>query len=267
MARRWREDEENKYRRELHRLYVTENKTIHEIGILLALSDASIYDRLLRLGIPTNRKRKVRADNRRTDVQVPNTRSEKLAEFFGILLGDGHVGHFQLMVTLGTKEAPYARYVQALMREIFGGVPKIMTSNRGHTTVYLGSTQITKWLKAEGLVQNKVAAQVDVPRWIFEKPEYMRMCLRGFFDTDGSVYKLRYGIQVSLCNRSVPLLVSLQRMLRELGYSPSAVSAYRVYLTKIPDVKRFFREIGPKNPKHVRRYKMFARRWRSSKRT
>lgn len=267
MARRWTSDEENRYRKELYRLYVTENKTIHEIGVLLALSDASVYDRLIRLGIPTSRQLKPHADNRRSDVRVPSARSEKLAEFFGIMLGDGHVGHYQVMVTLGTKEAPYAQYVQRLMQEIFGGVPKLMRLKRGHSTVYLGSTLVTKWLKYEGLVQNKVAAQVDVPVWIFEKPEYMQACLRGFFDTDGSVYKLRYGMQVSFTNHSMPLLASLQRMLRELGYSPSVVSAYRMYLTRVPDVRRFFAEIQPKNPKHVRRYKLIARRWRSSKRT
>ncbi len=267
MARRWTIVEENVYRTELVQLYVVENKTISEIGRMLNLKDATVYDRLTRLRIPSSRLQKEHSDNRRSDVWTPTVRSRRLAELFGIMLGDGHVAHFQMMVTLGRKEAAYARYVRLLIKETFGGVPKITMSSRGHTTVYLGSTRITRWLKAEGLVQNKVAAQVGVPEWIIKDKEYMSGFLRGFFDTDGSVYKLQYGIQISLTNRSMPLLISLQSMLRELGYSPSAVSACRVYLTKISDVQRFFREIRPMNPKHKRRYNFFMRRWRSSKRT
>src|ERR1019366_69525 len=109
---------------------------------------------------------------------------------------------------------------------------------------------ITSWLLKEGLVNNKVKSQVDIPKWIFKKPEFMQRFLRGFFDTDGSIYKLKFGIQISLSNKSQPMLKSLQRMLFKLGYNPSAVSADRVYLTGIPDVKRFFAEIIPENQKH-----------------
>ncbi len=267
MARRWTTAEENVYRAELVRLYVVENKTISDIGKILNLSGATVYDRLIRLQIPSCRQNKEHSDNRRSDVWTPTVHSHKLAELFGIMLGDGHISHFQMTVTLGTKEAAYARYVRLLIRKTFGGTPRITMSSRGHTTVYLGSTEITKWLKTEGLVQNKVAAQVGVPQWIFGDTKYMSGFLRGFFDTDGSVYRLRYGIQISLTNRSMPLLVSLQSMLRRLGYTPSAVSADRVYLTKVPDVQRVFREIRPMNPKHRCRYNLFTRRWRSSKRT
>ncbi len=267
MARRWTIAEENMYRAELTRLYVVENKTISDIGKILNLKSATVYDRLVRLQIPPSRQRKKHVNNKRSDVWIPTARSHKLAELFGIMLGDGHVSHFQVTVTLGTKEAAYARYVRLLVKKTFGGTPRITTSSRGHKTVYLGSTEVTEWLKTEGLVGNKVAAQVDVPRWIYEDAQYMSGFLRGFFDTDGSVYRLRYGVQISLTNRSTPILVSLQSILRGLGYTPSAVSAHRVYLTKISDVQRFFREIRPMNSKHRSRYKLFARRWRSSKRT
>lgn len=88
----------------------------------------------------------------------------------------------------------------------------------------------------------------------------MKKFLRGFFDTDGSVYKLKFGIQISFTNFSVPLLKSLQKMLIELGYKPSRISANKVYLTQIKDVKRFFEEITPANPKHQRRFIDFIKR-------
>ena len=76
--------------------------------------------------------------------------------------------------------------------------------------------------------------------------------------TDGSVYKLRHGIQMSFSNRSAPLLEALQRVLLQLGYKPSSISSHQVYLTRRTQLMRFFEEIRPKNPKHVERYENFC---------
>lgn len=254
MARRWTQNEEKLYRTELYQLYVVENKSIGEIAALLLIGESTVFQRLLRLGIPSNPSRKVRYLHRKKGVTLPTVRTPILAELFGILLGDGHISHSQTIVTLGTKELRYVEYVANLMQSIFHTPATICIRKDGYRDVYIGSVQITSWLKREGLVQNKVAAQVDAPVWIFDKPEYMQRFLRGFFDTDGSIYRLRFGMQISLTNRSAPLLRSLQRMLIELGYRPSAVSFDRVYITRRNEVFRFFEEIQPANTKHLRRF-------------
>lgn len=187
-----------------------------------------------------------------------------MAEFFGIMFGDGNLTHFQVQVCLGNKELEYAEYVQKLLTKIFKTNARIAVRSTGYRDIYFGSTIVTTWLKKEGLVFNKVKSQVDVPEWIFSKKEYMTRFLRGFFDTDGSVYKLRFGIQVSLTNHSFPILLSLHTMFCALGYSPSEISTYRIYLTRVKDVKRFFREIKPKNQKHTRRFEEFVSMRRSN---
>jgi DNA-binding transcriptional regulator WhiA len=259
MARRWTTEEENLYRDELVQFYVIENKTIREVGEILELSEKTVYDRLKRLDIPTNRLLKPGINNQRTNVKIPE-RSVLLAEFFGIMLGDGHVAQYQTFVTLGTKEYPYVCYVQKVMTELFGIKAHISTKKSDYHDVYIGSIEITKWLKDQGLVSNKVAAQVGVPPWIFSKPEYMRAFIRGFFDTDGSVYKLKSGIQISITNHSLPLLIALQSMFRTLGYSVSKISVGRIYITRREEVARFFEEIAPMNSKHRVRFEEFMRR-------
>lgn len=254
MANRWSHTEEQTYREQLVRLYVTENKTIHEIGKLLGISESSVYKRLQRLEIQSTPETKTGYLNVRKDIHIPLKRTVQLAEFFGIMLGDGHVSRFQTVVTLGTKELEYVEYVADLMLKLFRIRGTIHVRSDGYRDVYIGSVTLTNWLRAEGLVPNKVSAQVEAPEWIYEKKEWMRAFLRGFFDTDGSIYRLRFGRQISLCNKSIPLLYSLQRMLIELGYKASAVSAFRVYLTRRTDIDRFFREIRPANTKHVRRH-------------
>ena len=59
---------------------------------------------------------------------------------------------------------------------------------------------------------------------------------------------------MSFCNRSMPLLSSLRKLLIELQYNPSVVSSQQIYLTRRCDIDRFFNEISPANLKHVRRY-------------
>lgn len=256
MARRWTEEEEVAYRSELQELYVRKNLTIREVGIVLGIAEQTVFRRMRRLGIASTPERKPTYLNTLKSVSLPRY-SSRLAEFIGIMLGDGHLSHFQAVVTLGTKEASYADHVRALMQKLFSTNANIGLRKDGFRDVYLSSTVVTAWLYHMGLVSNKVREQVSVPLWIFEKPGYMRAFLRGFFDTDGSIYKLRFGVQISLTNKSRPLLVSLRKMLVELGYRPSEVGDMRVYVTRVPDVKRFFAEIRPANQKHQRRYAEF----------
>ena len=258
MARRWNKTEENFYKNELKRLYVKQNKTIAEIGAYLNISEGTVFDRLKRLDIPTNPRNKTRYCNRSRTVVVPNKRSAKLAEFYGVMLGDGHISHFQIVVTLGTKELSYVEYVASLMTELFDAKPTILIRKDGYRDVYFGYVDLVKYLRADGFVTNKVREQVDIPHWIFEKPEWMNSFVRGFFDTDGSVYRLRFGIQVSFTNKSARLLISLHKMLIALGYRPSAISTDRIYLTRRGDLARFFSEVKPANTKHCSRYQHFC---------
>lgn len=255
MPNRWTTLEEKSKRVELVRLYAKENKPIGEIARVLNLAETSVYDRLIRLGIPVLRSQKPKFNNRRTDIVIPKN-SANLAEFVGCLLGDGHLAPTQVMVTLGKKDR-YADYVVKMIEDLFGIVPKQIFSRDGDCTVYFGSTEAVKWLKEMGLAQNKVKSQVDVPRWILKSRDFMRAVLRGLFDTDGSVYKLRWGMQISFCNHSFPLIRSVRKMLIILGFSPSKISGYNIYLTRKDDTDKFFQEIGFGNGKHTKRYLKF----------
>ena len=262
MARKWTTDEEKLHRNELERLYLKQNLTIAEVGEVLGIAESTAYDRLKRLDISTVRHLKKSVNNIRQNITIPTRYSNKLAEFFGVMLGDGHLTHFQIVITLGSKEIEYVRYVAQLITDIFEVPARIATRRKtSHAStyhnVYIGSVQATAWLRKEGLVSNKVKEQVDSPKWIFSKKSYKQHFLRGFFDTDGSVYLLRHGIQIAFICYSRPLLEALQLMLRQLEYSPSAISNNRVYITRRKQIRRFFKEIAPANPKHQRRYQEF----------
>ena len=263
MASRWTFKQERKYKHELRRLYVSKNLSIGEISRRLFISESQVYKRLLRLDIPIQRHLKALYNNTSQKVIIPSGLSEELAEFFGIMLGDGHISPTQVIVTLGSKEIKYVEYVAQLIKSLFKIEPKIF--NRRETgrqnryrNVYFGSVTAVRWLMDQGFVHNKVRSQVGVPQWIFSKKEFMEAFIKGFFDTDGSFYKLRFGIQISFTNRSFPILFALQRMLKSLEYKPSRVSGFHLYLTRQGDVRRFFQELQPSNSKHLERFRNIA---------
>jgi DNA-binding transcriptional regulator WhiA len=253
----WKLEEKKGYKSQLRHLYVLQNKTIKEVGQELGLAESSVYSRLVRLGIPTQREKKAKYNNKRGDIIIPSTYSADLAEFVGIMLGDGSLSKTQVSVTLGTKEYAYAEYVASLMAKLFGVKAKIIVSIEGYSVVYIGSTELVKWFLKMGLVFNKVKYQVDVPSWVSRDSEYMARCLRGLLDTDGSIYKLKFGVQISFSNMSEPLLRSVRKMLFELNMKPSAVSAHRVYLTRRQDLDTFIHKVEFRNPKHKERARKF----------
>jgi hypothetical protein len=125
----------------LKTLYIKENKTIGEISKILNISQSTIYDRLLRLNIPSQPSKKLHYKNKQYNAKIPKRYSNELAEFIGIMLGDGHVSHFQVTVTLGTKEYEYVEYVSNLMDRVFKAHSKISTRRCGYKTVYVGSVE------------------------------------------------------------------------------------------------------------------------------
>lgn len=258
MPKKWTADEEAVKKKELFNLYIKKNKSIGEIAEILEIGESTVYDRLLRLKIPIIRENKIGYNNKRNDIFFPKKFSENLAEFVGILLGDGHLSPTQVSVTLGKKNE-YDDYVVSLIEKIFKITPRKIFTERKDAVIYLGSTELVKWFISMGLVFNKVKSQVDFPKWIFQEKNYMRGVLRGFFDTDGSVYKLRHGVQFSYCNKSKPLLKSIRFILKELGFHPSKFTNNKnIYLTRKNDLIRYFNEIGFGNKKHEKRFFEFC---------
>jgi len=110
----------------------------------LHIGQATVHQRLIRLGIPVDPSKKLHYRNIQYSVKLRKQYSNKLAEFIGIMLGDGHISHTQVMVTLGSKENEYVLYVSKLMDEIFNTKSRIFVRKTGHKTVYMGSVLAVK---------------------------------------------------------------------------------------------------------------------------
>ena len=188
--------------------------------------------------------------------------SSLLAEFLGIMLGDGGVGPYQITVTLNAiTDAAYADFVVDVIVRMFGLIPSQKT-RKNACNIVVSSIELVEFLCQKGLVRgNKVAHQVTLPLWILEHPDCVIAGLRGLMDTDGSIYRASHTMAgtkyeyACLCfrNYSKPLLDAVHHIMINLGYHPT-MGHNRVYLYRQKEIKRYFNEIGTHNPKHFKRY-------------
>lgn len=184
-------------------------------------------------------------------------KSIKLAEFVGIMLGDGGITKEQATITLNTDaDKQYIKYVSNLGKTLFGQSPKIAPRNdcRATNLRYSGISLI-KFLSKIGLEPgDKVKRQVGVPTWIMKSIKYKTACLRGLMDTDGCIsrcthkYKLKNYTYLNPCftNRSKPLLNFVTNTFSELKLHPS-VAGERIWLYNMHSVRNYFKIVGSSN--------------------
>jgi hypothetical protein len=183
----------------------------------------------------------------RKPIKVP-TQSVELAELVGILLGDGRITDMQVIVygNLLT-EVDYSRFEAGLFKRLFGITASVREGKGNTSIVMVSAIALVEYLESIGLRRgDKIAQQVSVPSWIFNDTAYIRACVRGLMDTDGSIYpetkiyKEREYHYVNLCftTHSQPLAKAMRHMLCELGFRPTVSSdGQRVYLRRQEEVE------------------------------
>ena len=186
--------------------------------------------------------------------------SHDLAEFFGIMLGDGGLTHFQCVVYLNSEtDQDFAYFVKGLVKELFNLDAQIYASGSEKVwRVSISSVDLVKYLTHKGLsVGNKVHLQVDVPLWIKSRSVYIKACLRGLIDTDGCFVLHKYKVngkqyvypKIAFTNRSMPLLNFVYEALKNLGYTPKRSYKYQIWLHNQQEVLRYLEEVGTRNYK------------------
>lgn len=203
----------------------------------------------------------------RKDIKYP-TRCAELAEFIGILLGDGGVpGTHQFTISFNNKtDREYADYISSILRRLFSVDCHIHNrKNSNGADIVVNSSNLIDFLMKNGIVKgNKVKNQVSVPAWINTGPEYQVSCLRGLIDTDGSFYLHKYKsngktytyLKLGFTNCSKPLLKFVFEVLNKLKYKVF-LSGDNLSIGSQFEVKRYFREIGSHNPKHLNRFRTY----------
>lgn len=203
-----------------------------------------------------------RSVNQPKTVHLPK-KSAKLAEFIGIMIGDGGITDYQITITLNKiTDKQYTDFVHKLIRRLF----RINASRNYRQSVVnlqISRKNLVKLLIKLGLKKgNKIKQEVDIPLWVKKKPNYCLACVRGLIDTDGSFYLHKYKSKgkayiyqkIDFTSRSEELIKSVKEILRSFGLNPKIDCRGDIRLYSVKDVKRYFQVVGSNNPKHIQKF-------------
>jgi hypothetical protein len=195
--------------------------------------------------------------------------SETLAEFVGIILGDGGITKSQISVSLNSKnEKEYSNFVRSLIKRLFNVYAAISYKKKYSGIDIRVSRSALVHFCAEKLVLtqgDKVKQQVDIPEWIKQDKVYLTACVRGLMDTEGCVFDHRYKVngklysykKLAFKNSSYPLIKSVYNFFKNIGlhHPRIAKNLKEVRVESKEDVQKYFQLIGFHNPKNLKRYK------------
>lgn len=187
--------------------------------------------------------------------------NEELAEYIGIMLGDGGITPSQCTITLNSQaDRDYIQFVSNLANKLFGEKPKMFKKKDCNAiTIYYNGSALVRYFCSVGLkVGNKVRQQVGVPDWVWHSSSYRTACLRGLMDTDGGVFIHKYTVngktyrykKICFSNRSMPLLMFVMETLSQLGFTPKIIDRVenkKVWLYNQNEVKRYLDTVGSHN--------------------
>lgn len=197
---------------------------------------------------------KLHTDGKQSPDKVENlTKSIELAEFMGIMLGDGHLrtnGQNYLCVTLHEDETLLIEKTEKLCSSLTGKEPR-KYELKGSRAIQLKvhSKEIVEELENLGLKSgDKVENQVGVPKWIKEEKSYSKACLRGLVDTDGTIYQQNRDSRtiIRFKNHSLALLDNFRQLCKELNIKTTKGGGkYSVQIAKQEEVNKFLEKIEP----------------------
>ena len=200
----------------------------------------------------------------RRSIRKPSKDAD-LAEFIGIMMGDGGISRYQTTITLHhTDDLEYSTFVVRLIKNLFKVAPNIYHSSKDSVNdIAVSRKELSLYLHELGLpIGNKVKQQFDIPKWIKKNKKLAVACLRGLVDTDGCIFTHRYRVKgvwyiykkLSFTSASKPLRESVHALLQKLNFH-SRITNHDVRLDRVEDMKRYFSIINSHNPKHLKRYR------------
>ncbi len=194
---------------------------------------------------------------------VISTMCEKMAEFLGVLFGDGCLFRSKFRIDVsGDSKSDYLYHlfhVQSLFKSLFELDTKFSfekNSQEMHTFLY--SKMVHAHLSKEfSFPIGHKKGHMIIPPQIYLSDVYKRAFLRGLFDTDGGVHRHhKTSIQIQYTSADGVFQKQVQELLVNFGFT-ARINGWDIQIRGKNEIDRFFNEIKPANPKHLYKYKKF----------
>ena len=201
--------------------------------------------------------------NNKNWVSISSKYSVDIAEFFGILLGDGSVTKYYSKIFLNSKaDVDYVPFVKGLAVKLFVGASVTCQKRptEGTSEIQISAKAVCDYLRNLGFDGKKR----KIPLWIIQNKDYIKAAIRGLFDTEGSVgikyFRGKNGNyiykQLTVTNKNENILGFLEKYLTILGYKPTKNSEKNIYISNKPDIEKYLSDIGSHNPKIINKIKI-----------
>jgi intein/homing endonuclease len=190
--------------------------------------------------------------------------SERIAELIGAILGDGNIydkrPHYVEFCGNPVNDLLYyERVLLPIVREELGKYPRLFV-RYGGLRFRINQRSFVDWLKQQGIPAGEAKGSASFPDFIVSSRKLLPRCIRGIYDTDGSVYfdrrpaYVRPYPRVDLHMTNACLLEQLSRFLDEYGIKHSFVrSKGSLETAGVESLKLFLQKVGFSNPYHISR--------------
>lgn len=164
-----------------------------------------------------------------------------LAYIVGVALGDGNLSRpngraTRLRITCDKKYPNLITEIRDALIVIFpkNKVSLVLSRTDNCVDVSVYSNRLNDFIPWKVSCGSKIEQQAHVPEWIMRNNSYTKACLKGLFQTDGSIYYDRGYIMINFTNLIKPLINDVHLMVTSLNFKP------HVYSSKQPNGKDKF---------------------------
>ncbi len=194
--------------------------------------------------------------------------STRLAEFVGIMLGDGsivansRIKQYAVYVCGNSEddERYLLNFIKPLIKDLFAIEMSVKYHQKfKEILLYKYSKDFVKILEGVGLkAGNKKDNNVGFPNWIFTDKKFIAACLRGLFNTDGTIYKrwkhkgyfIEFTSNIFKLQTDIIKALDLLEINHSIWFRSKGPIANRCSICSQAAVKRFLSTVGSSNPKY-----------------
>jgi intein/homing endonuclease len=197
--------------------------------------------------------------------RIDFTSNGEIAELVGAILGDGNIyGKRPSYVEVCGNPVADVNYFQNVLIPIVTSnlerTPKLTTRSRD-TRFRINYKRFVDWLVEIGIPTGEGRGKIGIPTFITSNRELLRRCVRGVFDTDGTVYFDRRHAyrrpypRVELHMTNFKLLKQVELFLNETGINCTLLRKGSIETAGVESLNRFLRCVGFANERHTNRIK------------
>lgn len=203
------------------------------------------------------------AHNSEKKIKIP-VLDKYLANFLGILAGDGHVSDYCYEVSVvGDKDLDkqfLSKHVFHLFERLFGLEPHFKLQDNALTCRVYSKKLMELLNETYGVPLRKKKNNLHIPSQIVNNKIMLKSYLSGVFDTDGCFHRHHKNTAaVEFISGDANFLEEIKQSLKSLDFNPCK-SGKSIYLYNADEINRFFCEIGSKNEKHLKKYHFYKTR-------